>query len=435
MKGLFRAICLLLVVITAFSLAACGASAYQAEVGEVMFREKEDKVSETADGDPTVVPDVNIRIYNYAPSVFQEDENTRHVYYCSNKYTSATDYNRDVDGDDQMTDWIVYRKGVKKKGEWSWGEKKYLFGPLMGSETEGEHICDPNVIKGEFKYNGTTYPYLMAYLACGTRNNTFNHISLAVAEKPEGPWTRCEDINPIIKYTAEGVPDQVSGKYLWGFGQASMISVDKKGRVLMFHSSIRPYYEGLDNDGNEKWVQRTCTTVARYNFSDLSNIATEFKIDRMGIEGIKRYGAQTDVVSNGDYAYDETTGRIYGITDTSYKPEYRINGAPFYCTDNGEGEIGDCFKRQSEGGSAPVWNTLHLFRASDTYNYISCHNNAIIRDGYGRILDSKNIEVALTGSCGPGNFMKVHPEAVDPPVQTPRFEWSYRILRQTFTLD
>ena len=376
---------------------------------------------------------MNIRIYNYAPSIFQEDENTRHAYYCANKPTSKSDPNRDEDGDDQITDWIAYRKGVKENGVWTWSEKKYLFGPLIGSETEGEHICDPNVIKGEFKYKNATYPYLMAYLACGTRNYLFNHISLAVAEKPEGPWIRCEDINPFIEYTAEGVPDDVQGKYLWGFGQASMISVDKRGRGLMFYSSIRPYEE-VNASGATEWNQRTCTSVRRIDFSDLGDIKTEFYVPAMGIEGIKKYGFQADVISNGDYAYDESSGRIYGITDAKYDYKRGSSGAPLYYTENGSGEIGDSFKARADGGAHPIWTTIHSFKPTDLYNYITVHNTAIIRDAYGWTLDPNNIEVALTGSCVDGNFMKVHPEAVDPPVAKPRSLWSYRILRKTFTL-
>ena len=93
-KSLIRFVALVLAMLSAFALAACGASDNGREVGEVMFREKEDKITETDEGDETVTPDVNIRIYNYAPSVFQEDENTRHVYYCANRPTSPTDSNR-----------------------------------------------------------------------------------------------------------------------------------------------------------------------------------------------------------------------------------------------------------------------------------------------------------------------------------------------------
>lgn len=62
---------------------------YTRENGENMFWENEDTVK-----NGTVVPNVGIRIYNYAPSIFEEDENTRHAYYCSNKYTVGNDPQR-----------------------------------------------------------------------------------------------------------------------------------------------------------------------------------------------------------------------------------------------------------------------------------------------------------------------------------------------------
>ena len=98
---------------------------YTRENGENMFWENEDTVK-----NGTVVPNVGIRIYNYAPSIFEEDENTRHAYYCSNKYTVGNDPQKgsiNADGNAQITDYIAYRKGVKlEDGNWYWSEKSYI---------------------------------------------------------------------------------------------------------------------------------------------------------------------------------------------------------------------------------------------------------------------------------------------------------------------
>ena len=411
---------------------------YTRENGENMFREKEDTVK-----DDTVVPNVGIRIYNYAPSIFEEDEHTRHAYYCSNKYTVGNDPQKgsiNADGNAQITDYIAYRKGVKlEDGNWYWSEKSYVLAPLKGSETEGKHICDPNVIKGEFTYNGETYPYLMAYLAEGFTEyvNEFNNISLAVAKAPEGPWKRCGEINPLKKYTSEDYPEEwgdrkkypyKTGVYHWGWGQASMISADKKGKVMMAYSSIRPYAADGVN-----WQQAYMTTIDRYDFSDLNNIKKEYELTKMPISGIMRGGYQIPEVTNGDFAYEPTKNRIYMITDGKYNDSTgKAAGAPLSWIDNGGNEPGDVFKNIANGVAAPEWTNVTSILGSDRVNNIAAHNTAIIRDAYGWLKTPKKIEVAITGACVAGNIYKVHPESTknDPNASL----WTFRILRKTVTL-
>lgn len=408
---------------------------YTRENGENMFWENEDTVK-----DGTVVPNVGIRIYNYAPSIFEEDENTRHAYYCSNKYTVGNDPQKgsiNADGNAQITDYIAYRKGVKlEDGNWYWSEKSYVLSPLKGSETEGKHICDPNVIKGEFTYNGETYSYLMAYLAEGFTEyvNEFNNISLAVAKSPEGPWKRCGEINPLKRYTSDDYPEEWNDRklhpeaYLWGWGQASMVSVDKKGRVMMAYSSIRPFA----SDG-ENWRQTTMTTIDRYDFSNLNDIKKEDELLMMPIEGIMRGGYQTTVVSNGDFAYEPKNNRMYMITDGKYDDTTgKAAGAPLSWIDNGGSEPGDVFKNIADRAAAIQWSNVAGVSGEDSLNNIASHNTAIIRDAYGWLKTPEKIEVAITGSCVAGNIYKVHPESTknDPNASL----WSFRILRKTITL-
>lgn len=411
---------------------------YTRENGENMFWENEDTVK-----DGTVVPNVGIRIYNYAPSIFEEDENTRHAYYCSNKYTVGNDPQKgsiDADGNAQITDYIAYRKGVKlEDGNWYWSEKSYILAPLKGSETEGKHICDPNVIKGEFAYGGETYPYLMAYLAEGFTEyvNEYNNISLAVAKSPEGPWKRCGEINPLKKYTSDEYPEEwgdrkkypyQTGVYHWGWGQASMISVDKKGRVMMAYSSIRPYAEDGVN-----WKQAYMTTIDCYDFSDLNDIKKEYELTKMPISGIMRGGYQTPEVTNGDFAYEPVKNRIYMITDGKYNADTGTSaGAPLSWIDNGGSEPGDVFKNIADGAAAPEWNTVVGVLGRDRTNNIAAHNTAIIRDEYGWLKSSEEIEVAITGSCVTGNIYKVHPESKKN--DNNAMLWTYRILRKTVAL-
>ncbi|MBQ5927201.1 MAG: hypothetical protein IIX01_04690 [Clostridia bacterium] len=403
---------------------------FQKERGEVMFWEEGDVVQ-----DDTVVYNGNNRIYNYAPSILQINETTRYAYYCTNKPSSLST-NLNEDGRHWVSDYVACRKGVLRNGEWYWSEKKIVVSPVDGSLTEGSHICDPNVVKGEFSYNGKTYPYLMGYLACSSRNNTYNHICFAVAKSPMGPWIRCEEINPFIEYNTDDMPEGIvngtekdkngNAYYHWGYGQISMINTDKKGNILMFYSAIRPFSSGANNS----YWQGALTEIRRVNLSNLNAPVEEFFNPFLVPTGIIKDGKQVDTVTNGDYAYDEKTGRIYALTD---------GGLFFYVEDRQEKEnpqIGDIFRDYQErnqwgGQGEPIWKTGARLYPADQTNYKTAHNVAIIRDAYGFTLDSDNIEAAISSGVSEGEFDQRFPDVAktgDDKIG------SYRILHKNISI-
>ena len=377
-----------------------------------MFWEQSDVLDENGQ----VVANADLAIYNYCPSIFREDENTRYAYYCSNRETrgkGAGDVYVDSLGNDRVTDYIAMRKGVKIKDEWFWSPKKYVLSPLKRqnvseSDTEGQQVCDPNVIKGEFTYDGESFGYLMAYLACNTRNNEYNHVCLAVAKTAEGPWKRCDKINPLLKYTSDNVPAELRSTYQWGYGQASMISVDKKGRILMFYSTIAPIC-----DENNRWRHATVTSVAGYDFSDLNQITREFFVQQMNCGGILRLGANSKTsaptavptVTNGDYAYDPVGGYIYGITDGEYNERFAMSAAPVFRIKNqsksGTAEIGSVFKDYAASTWSEEkisWETVGQISCKVGETYKGVHNTCVVRDGYGYLTASDRLEVVVTES-------------------------------------
>lgn len=444
---------LILAAATLFSLSACGGkkesgpkgeitvdgAVYKREVGESMFWEKEDFVQKD-----TVIPDLSINIYNYCPSIVQTDENTRYAYFCSNKYTVGKHLGEgfmDEDGDDQITDYIALKKGIKHEGEWYWGEKKYVVKPSKNSETEGEQTCDPNVVKGNFAYEGTTYTYLMAYLACNTRNNHYNHVCFAVANDPMGPWKKCSKINPFHRYTTEAytsptgqeipaVADELMGSYLWGYGQASMISVDKAGRVQMFYTAIKPFYKPATNS----WQHLTVTIVERWDLSNLNAPVLEYQIENMNCLGVKRDGEQVPTVTNADYAYDPVKNRIYASFDggmVAYIPNASKSDTP---------EVGDVFidylnDYRGANNQTPQeyrWTTFGAVKPADSTHYHSVHNTAVIRDAYGWLTGFDKLETAVTGVVSSAKLAEVYPDATGHNANT---LWSYRILHHYFDMS
>lgn len=318
--------------------------------------------------------------YNYCPSMFYEDENTLHVYYCSNKISG------------NITDYICYRKGIKVKGKWYWSEKSYVLAPTENT-WDARHTCDPAVIKGEFAYNGETYNYLMAYLGCITNNNMRNETGIAVAKKPEGPFIKVAEANPIAK-----VPDDLT---TWGYGQPSLVSVDKKGEVLLF-------YTAGEHDGTREKVER-------WDLSNLNAPKMEYRkeVTRRGIYQLN--SSMSGIISNADFAYDPKNNEFYMISDThpwdtTHKPSNLPSAsrvAKLVDVDNGS-KVGDCFI-SGEG----KWQ--YKFQIdSQISGYMRNHNCCFVRDEYGHLQSNEKIEIAYTIS------------ELD---HLPLCEWTYRLRR------
>lgn len=155
--------------------------------------------------------------YNYCPTIFEED-GVRHIYYCANKKHG------------NVTDYVAYRKGVKDEtGRFIYSDIQYVLEPTENS-WDSRHVCDPSVVKGEFTYNQENYNYLMAYLGCVTSDNTSNEVGLAVSKSPEGPWIKVGD-GPFCDYELND-----NSGFQWGYGQPSLVSVDRKSEILLFYT-------------------------------------------------------------------------------------------------------------------------------------------------------------------------------------------------------
>lgn len=303
--------------------------------------------------------------YNYCPTSFEED-GVRHIYYCANK----------IHGN--VTDYIVYRKGIKdNNGRWVYGEINYVLSPTEDT-WDSRHVCDPSVIKGEFSYNNEEYSYLMAYLGCVTSDNTKNEVGLALAKKPEGPWIKINN-NPICHYE-----ENANKGFQWGYGQPSLVSVDKKSEVLLFYTV---------GDG-----QSTYTRVERWNFTSLNNpqiISDSYK--RVLTRGLKNLNNTQDYISNADFAYDPTSGRMYMIKDDHPTPEGANVGSGvsiYYLEEDFENKdfypgytlfnvVGD------------MWNEMDNINVSISKFDLN-HNAGFVTDPYGWTLSNKNIDCLFT---------------------------------------
>lgn len=232
--------------------------------------------------------------YNYCSSIFVED-GIAYCYYC-----------RNVASGNPAADRIWMRKGVKGDNVWYWSEPTLMLEAReTGWDKKGQ--CDPKVIKGNFKYGDEEYSYLMSYLG-GAGEGDANYgctFGYAISKTPEGPWVRVDEISPRIAYKDIYVNPNASNT-LWGIGQPSMISCDKKGKVLVFYTK----HLGYQLETNTDWT----TIVERWDFSDLKNAKMEWSYQLRGY-GLERRTGGEDTITNADFMYDPYRSTLYLVTD------------------------------------------------------------------------------------------------------------------------
>lgn len=314
--------------------------------------------------------------YNYCPSYFIED-NIAHVYYCTNK------------DEGNVTDYVGYRKGevVNNKVKYSDNSQYVLTHGEMGS-WDSRHACDPSVVKGEFKYHGEEYNYLMAYLGCVPSDCTQNETGIAVSKTPDGPWIKCDfkedgvtKINPIVPFS-----DFSCNETSWGTGQPSLVSIDKKGRVLLFTTV------GATNG--------TFTNLREYDFSDIDNYKLLRERVSINIDGIRGSTGSASFINNADFGYDEVNKRIIMAKPRQFfgtdgkSPNFIADTIDVYYIDDTEGsEIGDVLFAGKN--TTKIWKLIGSVNESLT-GFLRNHNTGLVTDEYKRIDSSSPLGVLFT---------------------------------------
>lgn len=315
--------------------------------------------------------------FNYCPSVIEEEDGTRYVYYCSTAQSGV------------IQDHIYCRKGTLKGNGFMWSEKTLVLAPRSYTEYfDAFHCCDPSVIEGKFSYKGTEYKYLMAYT--GNTSNINNKVGLAVSNSPMGEFVALEE--PLVTYSGD--------KSHWGVGQPTLVSVDKQSTVMLFYS-----------------VGSTSTYVMaeKWDFSDME-VPRRLSSAKVSEKGLSNLNGGLDYYSNIDVAYDETTSRYYVVSDCHPHPSDTptIMSSHFRVTYMTEkNAFGDSLMQ--EAGKS--WLNLATIGPSET-GFPRNHNCGIVRDGYGRLKKSDTIEIMYTMS-----------------LTGDKYEWTYRIYSQTIAIE
>ena len=299
-------------------------------------------------------------VYNYCPSVFQEEDGTRWIYYCTNTQSRV------------VVDHVACRKGTPQDdGTYQWGDETIVLAPSK-SGWDSMHVCDPSVIAGKFTYKGRKYGYLMAYLGCTSTNNQENKLGLAVAEKPEGPFLRVGEA-PFVDFKK----DPSVSKFQWGVGQPSLVNMGKAGKVWLF-------YTRGDKTG-------THTVVEQWNLTSLDK-PKRMSQTQLAETGLTNLEGRQDFLNNADFVYDAKKKVFYAVSDCHPNPKDapEIISAKFRVTYFG-------FSKKAPA----VWHKLVEIGAGET-TFPRNHNAGIVRDEYGNLPSDGWISiyytVARTGS-------------------------------------
>lgn len=306
--------------------------------------------------------------YDYAPSIMIED-GVMHIWYCTN-----TDSNYIIDN-------VGYRTGfLMADGKWTFSDRELVLAPTIDT-WDSRHICDPSVIKGAFSYHGETYSYLMAYLGCVTSNNANNEVGIAVAKSVGGPWIKIVEHNPIANYYASS--EYTTSTWTWGYGQPSLVSVDKLGKVLLF------YTKGI--------ATGTSTYVEYWDFSSLDH---PIKLNEtfLSSTSVKNRSGGNDIINNADFAYDPIRNRIYAVKDMNPKP----NTAPNFISESVPVMYLDLNPLDSFVGETFFQGTyqwvMHDFITPEISGFPRNHNPGIIRDPYGWLISPNQVPIIYTVS-------------------------------------
>ena len=293
-------------------------------------------------------------IYNYCPSVLEEADGTRYLYYCTNRETY------------KIIDYIGCRRGTRNAdGSYTYGAETVVLAPTAGA-WDAHHTCDPSVVRGDFTYKGQSYRYLMAYLGCTSYDNQDNEIGFAVANDPMGPFVKIAD-TPTIPYVREG------DAWQWGVGQASLVSRDKGSRVYVF------YTEGT--------AIRTHEFVDEWDFADLENPVRLSHTD-LATTGLTTRTGGGDYIGNADFAYDADSNSFYMATDSHPYP----SDEPNYIT--------EYFRVAYFAGDDVTrvrWNELEHIGPAET-GFARNHNVGLVRDAYGWLPGGNSLTVYYTGA-------------------------------------
>lgn len=300
--------------------------------------------------------------------VFDEGD-TRYVLYVTNE-TENSDVNA-----------FAVRKAVKTDGKFVFGEKKII----LKASTDGwdKVISAPSIIKGEFKKDAETYSYLMAYQGREAGGNVCNEIGFAVSKTLDGEWTKLGNAGKVA------YDKDLYGEENFGLGSPELVSLDKKGKALLFYS----------------WGETTLssTRVINVDFTSLTAPVIEKGYHDMVVTGLIDKGDNT-IFGNAGFALTSdltsiaTARDVFPLSSTApgHSTSVEVSKAPIAILDNVESSW-------SEIGTISGTNTAGDTDAT-SLGWDQLFSAGFVTDAYGYISDLSHPEVIYSASDEKDNY-------------------------------
>jgi hypothetical protein len=205
--------------------------------------------------------------------------------------------------------------------------------------------------------------FAMFYLGNDVNASRNNQIGVALADDLDGPWQRLA--NPIIANPVAAT---------WGVGQASAVSVDHRGRLLLFYT----------------WgVHGTFGHVREVDLTDADRpvVGEPVTLSTAGFVSTEGGG---DWLNNFDVVVDESRSRVLLVREQHPNPP----SAPRFIT--GSLEITSIAREELLRGGG-TWCPVATIDSALT-GFARNHNAGFARTMYGAVPDPSQVRVVFTAS-------------------------------------
>ena len=327
--------------------------------------------------------DESLGYYNEHPSVLQ-DGTTRYLFYTRNtkKYDASTDS-------------IAVRVGTYKGGEWTYGEAKTCI-TVSENGWDSKSVFGADVVKGKFLYNGKEYSWLMSYSGSDRSDRMDADIGLAVAETPDGEWTKVGS-EALIEFNSSEW-DNVGLSYYPGCIESSLVSFDKSGKVYLFYEESEAFKSNY---------------VYELDCSDLGAIV---KGGRKVVEttGTSDLGTSNPLLYGGDFLYDNDSDSFFAArevrTTATAEPKVadevevlRASADVLRRIEQGVTQEEPADWWSEVGDSIDADATADMSDQSRIFGYMRIFSPCIASDAYGYLLEYGKLEVFFTTQACEGD--------------------------------
>jgi hypothetical protein len=153
------------------------------------------------------------KFYEYAPAIVV-DGGVEHVFACANIVSG------------EIRDHIVHHRYVG-------GREVATDVALRPAEDrrrfDSFHVCDPEIVAGNFSYRGHVFRFALLYTANDKPLAKGNRLGMAFADTLDGPWQRTPE--PLVSFDFSGGEEKS-----WGVGAPAAVNPDHGDGFLLFYT-------------------------------------------------------------------------------------------------------------------------------------------------------------------------------------------------------